>query len=98
MLGPLDEGHVIESFVVGSLMAFGASVVVALFCGWSRLSTKKYKNMRYPEIFRRLSPQAASMTLYGQAWPYAWKAVVISGFAVLVTSSVAAISWLFSSM
>lgn len=81
----------VDSFVVVTLVAFAVSVFVTIVSGLSRLMTRRYEAMRYRE-FVGFNPPAVLMTLYGRAWPYACKAAIISGSALVMALLVAVVA------
>jgi hypothetical protein len=73
----------VEFFVAASLIALAASAFVALVSGLSRVMTRRYEASSYREVVG-FNPPAALMTLYGRAWPYACRAMIVSGAAAVL--------------
>ena len=79
-----------EFVVVGSLMLFGASVFIAIVTRGSLALTRRYSTMKLREVMVQHPPKL-TLTAYGRAWPYARKAVVITGLAACVALLAAAV-------
>lgn len=65
-----------------SLVIFGASILASFVSAICRLSTKRFRGMKYREIVR-FNPPGALLSQYGRILPYAGRLAIISGVVLI---------------